>query len=147
MADGVSVRADDYQQFYRLTKAADSKVRNAARKRIRESAKKYGPEIVAEGSEVMPHRGGLDAYVASKGRNPTVSQTATGARLVLGKKAGPQIGRLNDGNLRHLTFGRKPWKPQAVTAGSWTEAAEKRLPQIRDAVAKELDATLKELNP
>lgn len=150
----VSIHADDYRKFYELTKSADRNIRIAARKRIRESAKRYGTEIVSEGSRAMPRRGGLADYVAAKGHTPTVSQTATGARLVLGKKAGPQIGRMNDGNLRHPLFGRRKseagkslWVDQSVPAGSWTEAIQKRLPDIRDDVAKELDSVLKELNP
>lgn len=154
MARRVGIDVEDYRLFYKLTRDADKKVRLAARKRLRESAAKFGPEIVTEGAKKMPRRGGLAAYVAEKGANPTVSATATGARLVLGKKAGPQIGRMNAGNLRHPTFGRKKsadgkslWVAQKVQGGSWSYAADKRMPKIRREVAKEMQAMIKELQP
>lgn len=154
MADGYSIRADDYREFYQRTKAASGKIRTRTRKRLRDSAKRHSEGIVSEGAAKLPHRGGLDDHVATKGRNPTVALTATGARLVLGKRKGPQIGRMNEGDLRHPLFGRKRsaagkslWIPQEIAAGAWNEPIEKRLPDIRDDVARELDAVLKELQP
>lgn len=145
MADGLRVNADEFTAFAAKTKGLDRKVRNQVRKRIRESVRDFGPDIIKEGAEPLPDRGGAESAVVSKGARPTVTQTSTGIRLVLGKKKGPQIGRMNEGNLRHPVFGRKVWVDQSVPSGSWTEAAEKRLPEIRDAVAKEMDEILKEL--
>lgn len=146
MSDGLRVNADEYERFARKVKTVDRVTRNGVRKRLRDSAKQFGPGIVSEGAEELPRRGGLASHVASKGRNPTVSITSTGARLVLGKKKGPQIGRMNDGNLRHPLYGnRKRWITQSVPAGTFTEAAEKRLPEMRDEVAKELTKILGEL--
>lgn len=176
----VSIDASDYDQFFRRTKEASGKIRTRARKRVRDSARKYGPGIVAEGAEKLPSGGGLAQHVASKGRNPTVSLTSTGARLVLGKKQGPQIGRMDEGNLRHPVFwvywhkgpakgasrltrlkaavGLSPavlsdpadrstwkWVAQEIPGGSFTEAAEKRLPDIRDDLAREIHNVLEEL--
>lgn len=146
MAGPLRIQADEYRRFFAATKAASGKIRTRARKRIRDTAKTMAPGLVQEGADAMPSRGGLAEHVASKGRNPTVSLTATGARLVLGKKKGPQIGRMNEGNLRHPLYGnRKVWLPQPVPAGSWTEAAEKRLPKLRDEVAREINQVMKEL--
>lgn len=154
MTSGFSIRADDYQEFFRRTKEASGKIRTRMRKRVRDSVKQSANGIVSEGAGKLPHRGGLDDYVAAKGKDPTVSLTATGARLLLGKKAGPQIGRMNKGNLRHPLFGRKKskagkslWISQSIAEGSWNEAIVERLPRIRDDVAREMDAVLKELQP
>jgi hypothetical protein len=145
MADGLRINAAEYVRFAALVKTFDRKVRNGIRKRIRESARAFGPEIVQEGAEPLPDRGGVEAAVVAKGRAPTVAQTSTGVRLVLGKKKGPQIGRMNEGNLRHPVFGRrKAWVDQPVPAGSWTAAAEARLPKLRDAVRAEMESILKE---
>ena len=149
--DGLQVNAADYEKFYQRTKGAPGRIRTRTRKRVRDSGKKYGREIVEQGAEAMPRRGGLAEHVATKGRNPTVSLTSTGARLVLGKKKGPQIGKLNEGQLRHPAQHRSPdrktwkWVSQPVPAGSWTEAAETYLPEIRDDVAREINEVLKEL--
>ncbi len=152
MAGGLRIQAEDYRAFYEKTRAMSGPIRTRVRKQLRDSGQKYGAQIVAEGADAMPRRGGLQADILAKGRKPTVSLTATGARLVLGKKKGPQIGRMNEGSLRHPAWHHSPdrktwrWVSQPVPAGSWTEAAEKRMPAIRDDVATELDHLLKELN-
>ena len=177
---GLHVEAGDYERFFQRTKDASGKIRTRMRKQVRDSGRKYGDEIVEQGAEKLPHRGGLDKHVASKGRRPTVSLTSTGARLVLGKKKGPQNGRMNEGNLRHPVFWvwwrkgpkrgaskfqqirhtiglskailsdpakRDTWKwvQQDIPAGTFTDAAEKYLPAIRDDVARAVTEVLKEL--
>lgn len=176
----VRIDASDYDRFFQRTKDASGKIRARTRKRVRDSARRYGPGIVAEGADRLPSGGGLSQHVASKGKSPTVSLTATGARLVLGKKKGPQIGRMDAGLLRHPVFwvywrkgpskgasrltrlkaavGLSPailsdpkdrttwkWVAQDIPGGSFTEAAEKRLPDIRDDVAREIHNVLEEL--
>lgn len=104
MADGVRINAEDYERFFNKTKGLSGKVRTRVRKQVRDSGRKHGREIVEGGAEKMPRRGGLQADILAKGKNPTVSLTSTGARLVLGKKKGPQLGRMNEGQLRHPVF-------------------------------------------
>ena len=65
--------------------------------------------------------------------------------MILGKRKGPQIGRMDEGSLRHPTYGRKPWVAQSIPAGTFTAALEKRLPDMRDAVAVELHKLIEEL--
>lgn len=163
MAEPLRIDADEWRAFAAKLKGVEKKTRLQVRRRLRDVAKEIGPEIVREGSAEMPHRGGLDEYVARKGARPTVSQTSTGARLVLGKKSGPQIGRLNAGNLRHPVFaGRNPgkesavagrdrrrglkWVDQSVPAGSWTKAVQARAPKLRKAVAEEITKIMRELD-
>lgn len=180
MTDGLQIQAEDYQRFFQKTKQASGTIRTRTRRRIRDAGKRHGSEIVTEGAKGLPRRGGLSAHVGRKGRAPTVSLTATGARLVLGKKKGPQIGRMNQGSLRHPVFwvywrkgpgrsasklqrlrhrvGLSPailsdpadrstwkWVAQDIPAGTFTDAAQKYLPEIRDEVAKEMHKVLEEL--
>lgn len=164
MADGLRINAEEYVAFAAKLKTMEPKIRNGVRKRIRESAKAFGPEIVKEGAVPLPDRGGVEAYVVARGKSPTIAQTATGVRLVLGKKKGPQIGRMNEGNLRHPVFGvwhktksgvtvkseprlRWTWKwvGQDIPAGSWTAAAKDHEDALREAVRKEMDSIMGEL--
>ena len=138
-----SVNAAEFQAFAAKLKTVDRKVRTRLRKRIRQVAQAEGPDIVAEGAESLP--GGLAGHVVAKGGRPTVRQTANGVELVLGKKAGPQLGRMDEGNLRHPTFGRPPWVEQSIPAGMFTEAIEKRADKLREGVAKEVDSIMREL--
>ncbi len=163
MPDGLRVNADDYRRFFEKTKGLDKKVRNQVRKRIRESARLIAPTIVREGAEPLPSGGGLSAAVAAGGK-PTISQTSSGVRMVLGKKKGPQIGRMNDGELRHPVFyvwhqkksgewilsdpdDRKSWKwvPQHVPVGTFTAAFKDHSKEVREAVRKEMVQILREL--
>ncbi len=164
MPDGLRVNADDYRRFFEKTKGLDKKVRNQVRRRIRDSARLVAPKIVREGAEPLPDRGGLEAAVVAKAGTPTTSQTSTGVRMVLGRKKGPQIGRMNLGQLRHPVFWvwwqkksgewvlsdpnvRKSWKwvDQKIPADGWTEAFEKHAPEIREAVRREMVQILREL--
>ena len=138
-----SINADEFKAFAAKLKTVDRKLKTRLRARIRKVALVEGPGIVSEGAEGLP--GGLAGHVQSKGARPTVSQTATGVRLVLGKKAGPQIGLMDQGNLRHPTFGRPPWVEQAIPAGTFTEAIEKRADKLREGVAKEVETIMGEL--
>ena len=142
MAD-VRVNTAQFDAFAAKLKGVDKKVRARVRKRLRESAREFAPEIVSEGADAMP--GGLRDHIVAKGSRPTIRQTAVGVAMVLGKKAGPQIGAMNAGGLRHPTYGHRPWVRQSVEAGSWTEALEKRLPEVRTAVAAEVNKIMKEL--
>jgi len=138
-----SVNAAEFAAFAAKLKTADRKMRTRLRARIRKVAQAEAAGIVSEGAEGLP--GGLAGHVQAKGARPAVRQTATGVELVLGKKAGPQIGRMNDGNLRHPTFGHRPWVDQSIPSGTWTEAVEKRAPKLREAVAKEVESIMREL--
>lgn len=138
-----SVQAEDFARFAAKLKGADRKVRNASRKALREAAKPLAAEIVPEGVEDYP--AGLAAHVVATGGKAIVSQTSTGVRVILGKRKGPQIGRMDEGSLRHPTYGHKPWVAQDIPAGTFTTALEKRLPDMRDAVAAELQHLMGEL--
>lgn len=137
------VDASEFTAFAGKLKAAERAVRNRMRKGLREAARPFAAEVVPEGAEAFP--AGLAAHVVAKGGRPVVVQTSTGVRVVFGKKSGPQIGRMNEGSLRHPTFGRRPWVSQDIPAGSFTKALEKRLPDIRDAVGREVHKMMEEL--
>lgn len=138
-----SVQAEDFARFAAKLKGADRKVRNASRKALREAAKPLAAEIVPEGVEDYP--AGLAAHVVATGGKAIVSQTSTGVRVILGRRKGPQIGRMDEGALRHPTYGHKPWVAQGIPAGTFTAAVEKRLPDMRDAVTTELQGLMEEL--
>ena len=133
----------EFKAFAAKLKAVEPKVRNHMRKGLREAAKPLAAEVVPEGAEDLPS--GLAAHVVATGGRAIVSQTTTGVRVILGKRKGPQIGRMDEGSLRHPTYGRKPWVAQDIPADTFTAALEKRLPDMRDKVAAELQHLMGEL--
>lgn len=162
MSFRVNVR--DFEAFAKKTKDVDKKTRTKIRKRLSTAARALAPKIVAEGAEPMPDGGGLEANIVAKSGGPTLKYTSTGVSLVLGRKKGPQIGRMNKGQLRHPVFDiwwqkksgqwvfsdpklRFTWKwvDQKIPAGTFTKAAEDHIDEIRDAVRKEMIEIVKEL--
>lgn len=139
----IGVEAGEFKAFAVKLKAAEREVRLRMRKGLREAAKPLAAEVVPEGVEGFP--GGLAAHVVATGGRAVVSQTTTGVRVILGKHKGPQIGRMDEGSLRHPTYGHKPWVAQSIPAGTFTKALEKRLPDMRDAVADELRKLMEEM--
>lgn len=138
-----SVQAEDFARFASALKGAERQVRNRMRKALREAAKPLAAEIVPEGVEDYPS--GLAAHVVATGGKAIVSQSSSAVRVILGKRKGPQIGRMDEGSVRHPTYGHKPWVAQDIPAGTFTEALEKRLPDMRDAVVAELEHLMGEL--
>lgn len=138
-----SVNVEQFRVFAGQLKQADRKVRGAVRKGIRDAVRPVVDGVVAEGAEDMP--GGLAAHVVAKGSRPQTRQSANAVTVVFGKKSGPQIGALDEGSVRHPTYGHKPWVSQAVPAGTFSKALEDRLPDVRDAVAKHVEQAMREL--
>lgn len=114
--EGRELRSELYRGINRATKGLKGDVRESARRRL-------------------PRSGGL-------GRRIAKSKIVTRRRMS-GYKAGVQIvatsgydiGAINRGRVRHLTFGHLPWSNQAVKPGFWTEPLIAGAPEVR----RELD--------
>lgn len=140
MADRVDVA--DYKQFASNLRAADKTLARSIRKAVKESTKELGKQIITEGSEPMPARGGLRSRLqASKS---TLSLTASRAALVLRNK-GVRLDALNKGVLRHPLFGHRPWFQQSVPEGTYTDAWEKHKDDIIEVFSDALDTAAKEV--
>ena len=137
-----SVNAAEFEAFAAKLKQAERKVRGAVRKGIRDAVRPLTEGVVAEGAEGLPS--GLAAHVVGKGARPQTRQSAKAVTVVFGKKAGPQIGAMDEGSVRHPTFGRKPWVSQPIPAGTFSEALEGRLPEVRKAVAGQIEKAMGE---
>lgn len=137
-----SVNAAEFEAFAAKLKQAERKVRGAVRKGIRDAVRPLTEGVVAEGAEGLPS--GLAAHVVGKGARPQTRQSAKAVTVVFGKKAGPQIGAMDEGSVRHPTFGRKPWVSQSIPAGTFSEALEGRLPEVRKAVAVQVEKAMGE---
>ena len=137
-----SVNAAEFEAFAAKLKQAERKVRGAVRKGIRDAVRPLTEGVVEEGAEGLP--GGLAAHVVAKGSRPQTRQSARAVTVVFGKKAGPQIGAIDEGSVRHPTFGHKPWVSQSIPAGAFSEALEGRLPEVRKAVAGQVEKAMGE---
>jgi hypothetical protein len=89
----------------------------------------------------LPKSGGLNRRVAESKivTKRRMSGKNAGVRIV--GTSGYDIGSINRGRVRHLTFGHLPWRDQAVTPGFWTDPLKAIAPQVR----REIDEAVKRI--
>lgn len=127
-----------------LRAAGDKEIRKVTLRTLREKAKPMGEAAKRNALVVLPAGGGLAAYVAKSRvsvRNRLTGDSA-GVRIVgLRTKAGGSIDleRLDDGRLRHPTFGHRPWVLQDVPEGWWSDAMEREAPSVMEALADAIE--------
>lgn len=127
----------------RLKAAGDRGLTNHVRREIRKIGKPVAAEVLHEGAEKMPHRGGLSRNIEAT-KKVTVS-TGLGKRVSVSlslrgggnSRTGSYSLRRIDGSgtVRHPVYGhRKTWVAQSVGARAWTNAFQKKAPALRKAV-------------
>lgn len=138
------VDASDYKALAVKLKALDRKLAARVRGRLREISKPLGEEVIREGSEGMPARGGLRDHLMTGGK-VGVSILRSSLTIRLQERSGIQLEPLNRGKLRHPTFGREPWVSQSVPAGSYSAAFLARRDEVAREVMDEMTQLLEEL--
>lgn len=106
------LRSDLYRGINRATKPLKEAVRESARKRL-------------------PKRGKLNKRVASTKIVTKRRMTGRQAGVSIVGASGYDIGSINLGHVRHLTYGHKPWSDQAVKPGFWTDPLVAGAPEVR----------------
>lgn len=131
---------DDLQRVADALKAAaDRDLQKRISAAMRDIAKPLGQDVLEEGAAELPSRGGLSAYVASKGRigvsNSLRGRTAS-VTLAL-RNRGVRFAAMDRGLLRHPVFGnRSVWVGQSLPAGMFSKAFEKRADEVRPRLVK-----------
>lgn len=110
-------------------KAAGSESRglkNELQRALRKAGTPLREEAKAAALEELPQSGGLAEYVATEtkfavrtrlSRNPSV-------RIVGTHKKNVDLDSLDRGRIRHLTFGHRPWRDQAIPPGWFSDRME-----------------------
>ena len=138
------VDASDYKALAVRLKALDRKLAARVRARLREIGKPLGEEVIREGAEAMPARGGLRERLVTGGK-VGVSTLRSSVAIRLQEHRGIQLGPLNRGKLRHPTFNGAPWVSQPVPAGSYSAAFQVRRDEVAREVMDEMTRLLEEL--
>lgn len=140
----LEVGLDDYTKLRgKLQEAGDRKLKARTTRRLRIIAQPMGVEVVREGSQAMPGRGGLRDHLISDGK-AGISQTGKGVAIRL-SSATAGLAALNRGVLRHPVYRTGKWVAQSVPADSYTDVFQRKAPEVRAAVAAEIRQVLKEL--
>lgn len=121
------LRSELYRGINRATKPLKEDVRDAARRRL-------------------PRSGGLGRRVASSKITTKRRATGNNAGIKIVATSGYDIGSINRGRVRHLTYGHLPWSDQAVQPGFWTEPLVAGAPAVRRELGRVMDDVAKKIS-
>lgn len=110
----LTVDTADYKAFAQRLNSAEREVKNSLRSRIWNAGKPLADQVIKDGPEDMPSRGGLCDWLRdSKGG---LSMTSTRLAIKLTKGAGHDLASINLGKLRHPVFARDTISKKEATA-------------------------------
>jgi hypothetical protein len=137
--------AAQLRELAKRLRGAAKDLRSELYRGINRAAKPLKNDVKKSARDRLPHRGGLAKRVsltkiATKRR---MSGNSAGVRLV--GTSGYDIGSINRGRVRHLTYGHKPWVNQIVTPGFWTDPLIEGGPKVRDEIQDVMDTVAKKL--
>jgi hypothetical protein len=121
---------------------SDRKIVNDMRKEIRKSVKPIRTAIRENAIETLPHRGGLGAEVARLRVTGVIKTSASSAGVTIRGSKKSKIGgdksdlrRMDQGMIRHPSWGHSPWSAQKVAPGFFTDAVtQEGADQLEQAV-------------
>lgn len=96
------VDLDAYKAAAKRVKAADEQLQRDFRAKLRDVAKPLGEQVIVEGAEEMPSRGGLRERL--KTGRATVNASSLRVTLSLASSSGVHLEPINRGKLRHPVF-------------------------------------------
>ena len=126
-------------------KAAPKELRSELYRGINRAAKPLKNDVKASARKRLPRKGGLNKKIAGTkiATKRRVSGDSAGVRLV--GTSGYDIGSINRGRIRHLTYGHKPWVNQVVPKGFWTDPLVAGAPKVQAEVQDVMDTITKQL--
>lgn len=124
---------------------APKELRSELYRGINRAAKPLKNEVKKSARERLPRKGGLNKKIAGTkiATKRRVTGSSAGVRLV--GTSGYDIGSINRGRVRHLTFGHKPWVNQTVRKGFWTDPLVAGAPQVQGEIQEVMDVIADEL--
>lgn len=114
----------------RLREAGNKDLRRELFRGIQRTTKPVRLAMSAHAGRVLPQRGGLAAKMA-RSRFSTKTRTGRNPGVVIAVRNPIDVRSIDRGRVRHLTFGHRPWKDQAVAPGAFTEPFEDAAPVVR----------------
>lgn len=131
--------AEQLQLLARKLRDATKDLRSELYRGINRAAKPLKQDVRKSALVRLPSSGGLAKRVA-KSKIATKRRTSgasVGIRLV--GTSGYDIGSINRGRVRHLTYGHQPWVNQTVPAGFWTEPLTAGGPKVAAEIQDVMD--------
>lgn len=137
---------EGFRALARRLGGADRKLRSGLYKAINKATKPLKADVRQSARTRLPRRGGLNRRVA---RTKLATKTATRGKNVgvaIVGTSGYDIGSIDRGRVRHLTFGHLPWSNQTVRKGFWSDPLKagakpvnKQIVAVMRDVAREIE--------
>jgi hypothetical protein len=143
----VSVRGERQltQLARRLREHGDKNLRSELYRAINRGTKPLKLAVRKSAVGRLPRRGGLNKRVASSKIVTKRRMTGRNAGVRIVGTSGYDIGSINRGRVRHLTWGHLPWHDQAVKPGFWSEPLRAGAPAVRREIRVAMDGIAKKI--
>lgn len=138
----MQVHIEGAEQLVLLAKKlrdATRELRSELYRGINRAAKPLKEDVRKAARERLPHRGGLGARVAKSKISAKRKASGAGAGIRLVGTSGYDIGSINRGRVRHLSWGHQPWSNQTVPNGFWTEPLTAGGPKVAKEIQQVMD--------
>lgn len=146
------IRIEGAQQIALVAKAvrsvgADRTVVKAMIKEIKAGVKPVITSIRSHAESDLPHRGGLNTWVAKARITTSVRRSMSNAGVkIKGAKKGHDLQSIDRGRVRHKSWGHAPWSSQSVKPGFFTEGpSDEAMDALEQAVGEAADAAARKI--
>jgi hypothetical protein len=141
----MTVRVEGIRGFALLARKLKAVNRSELRKEFYAGINRTGRPLIEavreSASTELPRSGGLAGRVAKSKFSTKRRFTGRGAGIRITGSSGYDLRSINQGRVRHKTFGHKPWKSQTVKPKFFDRPIEDR----KDLARKELENVMSDI--
>lgn len=131
--------AEQLTLLARKLRDATKELRSELYRGINRAAKPLKQDVRESALKILPSRGGLAKRVAKSKIATKRRMSGVGAGVRLVGTSGYDIGSINRGRVRHLTYGHQPWVNQTVPTGFWTQPLTAGAPKVAKEIQEVMD--------
>lgn len=118
----------------------DREMRKKMLRALREAGKPAAREVADEALRRLPSRGGLAKLIAgSKVAVRTKASSSSATVRLEHRLSGHDVKAIDQGKVRHPTYGHNPWVLQPVKSGYFSDAVEEAAPDAQRRLVEVLD--------
>lgn len=128
-----------------LKEHGDKALRSELYRAINRATKPLKAAVRKSAMDRLPRGGGLNKRVARSKIVTKRRMTGKNAGVRIVGASGYDIGSINRGRVRHLTYGHLPWHDQAVAPGFWTEPLVAGAPKVRRELNQALNTIARKI--
>lgn len=132
-------RTQDFTNLARRLQGASRELRSELYRGINRATKPLKQDVRDSARDRLPRKGGLNKRVERSKIVTKRRMTGKNAGVRIVGSSGYDIGSINRGRVRHLTYGHLPWSDQAVKPGFWTEPLVAGAPTVRKEIDRVMD--------